>query len=145
MVDVPYNGDPDRVKPVPGAKESIARLRAAGLPLAIVSNQSGVGRRLISIADVERVNRRVDEMLGPFDGWYYCPHAPHQGCDCRKPQPRLLLEAARVLGVRPREVVVVGDKESDMEAARNAGMTGIYVNGALTLKDAVAEILRLSG
>lgn len=125
-----------------GAADALARLRAAGLRLAVVTNQSGIGRGRISAADVERVNRRVDELLGPFDAWYYCPHAPQDDCDCRKPQPRLLLEAARHLGVQPREVAVVGDKESDMQAARNAGMTGVKIDGARTLADAVDEILR---
>jgi len=143
VIDVPYNGNPDLVAPVKGAAAALARLRAAGLRLAVVSNQSGIGRGHISAADVERVNRRVDELLGPFEAWYYCPHAPQDGCDCRKPQARLLLEAARHLGVRPHEVAVVGDKESDMQAARNAGMTGVKVNGARTLADAVDEILRL--
>lgn len=140
-MDVPYNGDPHLVQPVPGAKDALARMRAAGLRLAVVSNQSGVGRGLISASDVERVNGRVAELLGPFDGWYYCPHAPDEGCECRKPRPGLLLKAARELGMRPGEMVVIGDKESDIAAARNAGMTSVHVNGDLTLADAADEIL----
>lgn len=142
VTDVPYNGNPDLVRPVRGARNALARLRAAGLRLAVVSNQSGIGRGRISAADVECVNRRVEELLGHFDAWYYCPHAPQDGCDCRKPQPRLLREAAYHLGVQPRDVAVIGDKESDMQAARNAGMTGIKVSGARTLADAVDEIVR---
>lgn len=141
VIDVPYNGNPDLVAPAPGARVALARLRGAGLLLAVVSNQSGVGRGLISASDVERVNRRVDDILGPFDGWFYCPHAPDEGCECRKPRPGLLLKAAHQMGIGAHEIVVLGDKESDMEAARNAGMRGILINGARTLTDAVNEIL----
>ncbi len=126
---------------MPGAKEALSRLRVAGLRLAVVSNQSGVGRGLITVSHVERVNRRVSDLLGPFDGWYYCPHGPDDACECRKPRPGLLLQAARELGLEPGETVVIGDKASDMEAARNAGMTGLKVNGGRTLADAVNEIL----
>ncbi|HEY8315023.1 MAG TPA: HAD family hydrolase [Candidatus Baltobacteraceae bacterium] len=141
VVDVPYNGDPASVQPVEGARESIARLRAAGLPMAVVSNQSGIGRGLVTAAQVEAVNRRVDAMLGPFDVWLYCPHAPTDDCDCRKPKPRLILDAARALGVNPSCCVVVGDKESDIEAGRAAGTRGIKIDGARTLRDAVDEIV----
>ena len=100
------------------------RLRAAGLPLAVVSNQSGIGRGLLTREAVDAVNRRVEELLGPFAGFYVCPHAPEDGCDCRKPKPKLILDAARALGVDPACCVVVGDRESDVEAARNAGAIG---------------------
>lgn len=143
VVDVPYNGDPAAVRPAAGAREAVARLRAAHLPLAVVSNQSGVARGFITREQVEAVNRRVDEMLGPFDVWLYCPHGPQDACDCRKPKPKLLIEAARALGVDPSCCVVVGDKESDVEAARNARAAWIRVGGdAATLSDAADAIVQ---
>jgi len=69
--DVPYNGDPAAVRPLPGVREALHRLRAAGLRLAVVSNQSGVARGLLTIEQVRRVNARVEELLGPFDAWLY--------------------------------------------------------------------------
>jgi D-glycero-D-manno-heptose 1,7-bisphosphate phosphatase len=143
VVDVPFNGDPARVQPAPGARRLLDRLRAAGLPLAVVSNQSGVGRGLITLEQVDAVNRRVDELLGPFAGFFVCPHAPEDGCECRKPKPKLILDAARALGVDARCCVVVGDRESDIEAARNAGAVPIRVNGAGRLADAVDAILAM--
>lgn len=144
IVDVPFNGDPDLVRAAPGARAQLDRLRAAGLPLAVVSNQSGVGRGLLTLEQVEAVNRRVDELLGPFAGFFICPHAPDDACDCRKPKPKLILDAARSLGVEPRYCVVVGDRESDVEAARNAGAIPLKVAGAHALADAVDRVLALS-
>ena len=141
VVDVPFNGDPDRVQPAPNARALLDRLRAAGLRLAVVSNQSGVGRGYITSAQVDAVNRRIDELLGPFDGFFVCPHSPDDGCECRKPKPKLILDAARALGVDPASCVVVGDRESDVEAARNAGAIPLKVSGPHELADAVRQIL----
>lgn len=141
VVDVPYNGDPGAVAPVVGMREALDRLRAAGIPVAIVSNQSGVGRGMLTLAQVDAVNRRVDELLGPFAASLYCPHRPDERCECRKPKPKLILDAARAMGVDPACCVVIGDKPSDLEAAANAGAHGILVDGAYTAVDAVNAVL----
>src|ERR687898_1646687 len=77
VVDVPYNGDPARVVPLPGVRAALDRIRARGVALAIVSNQSGVARGLISNDDVAAVCRRIDELLGPFGAVVWCPHGPN--------------------------------------------------------------------
>jgi D-glycero-D-manno-heptose 1,7-bisphosphate phosphatase len=133
IVDVPYNGDPALVEPIEGAKAALDALRHAGVKVGVLTNQSGIGRGLISEAQVNAVNARVEEVLGPFDGWFICPHAPDVDCDCRKPKPKLIFDAARAWGVLPAEIVVVGDKASDVEAARNAGAHGIRITETLTL------------
>ncbi|MCH6471704.1 D-glycero-alpha-D-manno-heptose-1,7-bisphosphate 7-phosphatase [Sinomonas terrae] len=135
--DVPYNRDPRKVRPVPGAAEALAQLRAAGVRTGVVTNQSGVGRGMMGSVDVYRVNRRVDDLLGPFDVWRVCPHHPEQGCRCRKPRPGLILSACRALRVAPADVVVVGDIGSDMEAAQRAGARGILVPTPVTLPEEV--------
>jgi D-glycero-D-manno-heptose 1,7-bisphosphate phosphatase len=142
VVDVPFNGDPDRVEPVPNARILLDRLRAAGLPLAVVSNQSGIGRGVITAQAVDAVNRRIDALLGPFAGFFICPHAPDDACECRKPKPKLILEAAQALGVDPGCCVVVGDRESDVEAARSAGAIPLKVEDPAGLAGAVEVILR---
>lgn len=141
VVDVPFNGDPDRVQPAPNARVLLDRLRAAGLRLAVVSNQSGIGRGFITAEQVDAVNRRIDELLGPFAGFFVCPHAPEDNCECRKPKPKLILDAARALGVDPACCVVVGDRESDVEAARKAGAVPLKVEGPGGLARAVEAIL----
>ena len=140
VVDVPYNGDPALVQPVAGAKVALDRLRAAGLRVGVLTNQSGVGRGIISDAQMRAVNARVEELLGPFDGWFICPHAPDEDCECRKPKPKLIFDAARAWGIDPRQIVVVGDKESDMETARNAGAYGIRIDGACDISSAIEKI-----
>lgn len=144
VVDVPFNGDPELVEPAPNGRALLDRLRAAGLPLAVVSNQSGVGRGMITAEAVEAVNRRVEELLGPFAGFFVCPHAPGDACECRKPKPKLILDAARALGVDPACCVVVGDRESDVEAARSAGAIPVKIAGPSDLERAVEAILALA-
>jgi len=138
IVNVPYNGDPTRVEPVAGARSALDRLRAAGLPLGVVSNQSGVARGLIGPEDVARVNRRVEELLGPLGPWAVCPHGPDEGCDCRKPAPGLVLEAASRLGVPPERCALIGDIGADVDAARAAGARGVLVPTPRTRADEVA-------
>ena len=130
--DVPYNGNADLVKARPGARAALDRIRAAGVATGIVTNQSGVAKGLIHAADVERVNRRVAELLGTFDVIMVCTHGPEDGCGCRKPRPGMILEAAARLGVEPAECVVVGDIGADVEAAAAAGARGILVPNART-------------
>ncbi|HEV7677660.1 MAG TPA: HAD-IIIA family hydrolase [Candidatus Dormibacteraeota bacterium] len=131
--DVPYNGEPSRVLPMPGAREAVDRLRRAGVRVGVVSNQSGVGRGLLSASQVDAVNRHLDALLGPFDDWRICPHAAGDGCDCRKPQPGMVLEAARALDVAPSQCVVVGDIGADVAAGAAAGGGGVLVPTEATL------------
>ena len=141
VVDVPYNGDPSAVQPVPGIREALDRLRAASIPIAVVSNQSGVGRGMLTLEQVEAVNRRVEELLGPFAVSLYCPHGPDDDCECRKPKPKLIRDAALAMGVDPACCVVIGDKASDVDAAKNAGARGIFVDAAHTAVDAITAVL----
>ncbi|HBF85040.1 MULTISPECIES: D-glycero-alpha-D-manno-heptose-1,7-bisphosphate 7-phosphatase [Streptomyces] len=133
--DVPYNGDPALVRPVPGAAEAVRLVREAGLPTGVVTNQSGIGRGLLSHEDVRRVNTRIDELIGPLDVWVYCPHLPEAGCPCRKPLPGLVVDAAVRLGLRPEDCAVIGDIRADVLAARAAGAEGILVPNAATLPE----------
>jgi HAD superfamily hydrolase (TIGR01662 family) len=120
VVDGPYNGDPERVVPIDGARGALDRLREAGVPLGVISNQSGVARGLLTA-------ERVDELLGPLRAWAYCPHGPDESCSCRKPAPGLVKRAAAQLGTDPSRCVVIGDISSDVEAARAAGARSILV------------------
>ena len=125
--DVPYNGDPSRVVPVDGAREVLDRLRFVGVRVGLVTNQSGVGSGRITVDQVESVNARVEELLGPFDVVRFCPHARDEGCDCRKPAPGMVKDACAALDVTPERCVLVGDIGSDVEAAQAAGARGILV------------------
>ncbi|MEU0081119.1 HAD-IIIA family hydrolase [Micromonospora tulbaghiae] len=136
--DVPYNGDPEKVRPVPGAREALDRLRAAGLRLAVVTNQSGLARGLFTEPQMRAVHARIEELLGPFDHWAICPHDDGDRCACRKPAPGLVHEAARALGTTPSRCVLVGDIGRDMTAALAAGATGVLVPTPVTRPEEVA-------
>ncbi len=137
--DVPYNGDPALVEPMPGARAALDRLRAAGIPTALVSNQSGIARGVLDRAQVDAVNARMEEVLGPVGPILVCPHGPADGCACRKPAPGLVLAAAAALGVEPGRCVVIGDIGADVGAARAAGARHVLVPTPVTLGDEVED------
>lgn len=132
IVDVPYNGDPALVQPMPGAGAALERLRALGIPTAVVSNQSGVARGLLTTTAVTDVNRRVEELLGPLGPVFICPHSDDDACGCRKPAPGLLKAAAEELGVPVEQCAVIGDIGADIEAARAVGARPVLVPTART-------------
>jgi len=138
VVDVPYNGDPRMVRAMPTAIEAVRRVRHAGLPVGVVTNQSGIGRGLLRPEQVDRVHARIDALVGPIDVWRICPHAPDDGCECRKPRPGMLLSAAAALGVDPREVAVVGDIGADMLAAAAVGARAVLVPTPKTRPEEIA-------
>ena len=136
--DVPYNGDPDRVVLRDGARDAIALVRDAGVPTAVVSNQSGVARGVLTTDQVVAVNRRIELLLGPLGPWCVCPHGPDDDCGCRKPTPGLVRRAARRLGVDVGRCVVIGDIRGDVEAATAAGARAVLVPTPVTRPDEVA-------
>lgn len=138
VVDVPYNADPSLVVPVPGARRAVARGRAAGLPVGVVTNQSVIARGGATRTAVDETNARVDELVGPFDVWCVCPHGPEDDCPCRKPRPGLVLQASARLGVPATELVVIGDIGADVGAATAAGAQAILVPTPRTRQEEVA-------
>ncbi|MCW2603210.1 MAG: putative D,D-heptose 1,7-bisphosphate phosphatase [Pseudonocardiales bacterium] len=137
--DVPYNGDPDKVRPIHDALAALGRLRAAGIAVGVITNQSGIARGILSREQVQAVNDRVEQMLGPFDVWLVCPHGPDDGCSCRKPLPGMVLDGARKLGVRPEQCAVIGDIDADISAAAAAGAIGILVPNGATRPEEIAN------
>jgi len=135
--DEPYNGDPDKVVVMPGAKEVLDSLRAEGIAVGVISNQSGIGRGLLRPDRVTAVNVRIEQELGPFDVWQTCPHVPADGCVCRKPMPGMVLRAAATLGLAPSQCAVIGDIEADVRAATAAGAIGVLVPTPVTLAEEV--------
>jgi HAD superfamily hydrolase (TIGR01662 family) len=142
--DFPYNGDPDWVRPIPGVQDALDRLRAQGVRVGVVSNQSGVARGLITAEQVEACMARLSELLGPFDTIRSCPHGPDDGCACRKPAPGMVTAACAELGVEPARCVVVGDSGSDVDAAAAAGAVGILVPTPVTRRSEVEAAPRVA-
>ena len=106
-------------------------LRDLGLGMIVVTNQSGVGRGYYGAAQVDAIHARLRELLAEdrveLDGIYVCPHAPEDGCNCRKPRTALLQQAANELGFSPHECFVIGDKPTDVALGKAVGATTILV------------------
>ncbi len=130
-VDPGYLNHPEKLELIPGVPEALRKLKEAGYWLVVVSNQSGVGRGLIPLEMLPRIHDRMDEILRPqgaaIDEFSLCIHHPDAGCECRKPKPGLLLQAARRLGIDLSQSFMVGDKPVDVEAGRGAGVRGCVV------------------
>jgi D-glycero-D-manno-heptose 1,7-bisphosphate phosphatase len=116
---------------LPGAISGLKTLAEAGFLLVIVSNQSGVARGFFSAKNVEELHRHVADDLRmsgvEVAGFYFCPHGPEEGCDCRKPCPGLLLRAAEDLSLDLSRSFMVGDKVIDVEAGCRAGVQPLLV------------------
>jgi D-glycero-D-manno-heptose 1,7-bisphosphate phosphatase len=145
VVDVPYNADPERVVPVPGAAAAVAAARAAGLAVGVVTNQSAIAKGLATRDQVDATNARVDELVGPFDVWQVCPHDRDDGCACRKPRPGMVFAAADRLGLEAADLVVIGDIGADVGAAAAAGAQGVLVPTTRTMPDEVAAATTVAG
>lgn len=136
--EVGYIHNVDHLELLPGSARAIRRLNRCGIKVFVVTNQSGVARGYYSEEHVRQVNARLVELLkaegAELDGIYYCPHHPAEGagdytrpCDCRKPEPGMLHQAASNTPIHLRRSFVVGDKMTDMEMAHRVGAKGILV------------------
>lgn len=135
--DEPFNVDPARIRLAEGAGPALRMFADGGYRLVVVSNQPGVAFGYFGEAALDDVERHIARLLTPFgvvvDAWYWCTHAPGEGCSCRKPAPGLLLRAARERGYDLRRSWFVGDILDDVEAGRSAGCGTILVdNGGET-------------
>ncbi len=110
---------------LPGVVEGITLLNRAGFSVIVVTNQRCVAKGLLTIADLERMHKRMTDVLAiagaTIDATFYCPHEMEPSCDCRKPAPGMLLNAARSLGLELAASWMIGDSDIDIEAGKNAG------------------------
>ena len=129
MEDAHYCGDPAKVRVFPGAAEALRQLKDAGWRIFVVSNQSGIGRGLITDEQYHAVQREFLRQLGDglIDASYYCPDAPGVPSPRRKPEPGMVFEAAGEFGIDLEASYLVGDKAIDIECGRRAGTGAILV------------------
>ncbi len=142
ITDVGYPRDPSRVELLPGVVPVLLEVIARGWALVIIGNQSGVGRGMITADEATRVEARVEALFAEhgvrFDGAYFCFHGPAETCRCRKPEPGMLLDAARDLSLDLDGSVMIGDKASDVQAGKAAGCRTIAF-GAVVVAGADAQ------
>lgn len=131
IVERHHLADPAGVELLPGVAAALRAVRAAGFPLAVISNQAGVGRGLYPESAAWATMARLRQLLRAegveLDAVRFCPHAPEAGCDCRKPGTRLLHEVADDLRLSLLASVMVGDKWIDVQAAQAARAEGVLV------------------
>jgi D-glycero-D-manno-heptose 1,7-bisphosphate phosphatase len=136
--EVGYMDNLDKFKVIPCAYEAIRLINESGMKVVVISNQSGIARGLLSEELVKKTHYYLQTILrqqGAYvDNFYYCPHHPTTGtepyrqiCNCRKPAPGMLLQAAQDLDIDLTKSYIVGDRYNDMEAGRKIGVRGILV------------------
>lgn len=120
-----YIRSPEEWQPLPGSLEAIAKVKRLGIPVGVITNQSGVGRGYYDLATLAAIHDKMHSLLwehsATIDSLLFCPHHPKEGCTCRKPQSTMLTMCCQNLGVSPTEVLYIGDKKSDYETAMAAG------------------------
>ena len=116
---------PEELEPLPGALEAVARLNHAGWHTVMATNQPGIGRGLLDMASLNAVHLRLNQLLaekgGRLDAAFFCPHAPEENCNCRKPLPGMLLDIGKRYSVDLEDVPSVGDSVKDLLASAAAG------------------------
>ena len=126
-----YLSDPAQVELIPGTTVGLKLLSEIGFGLIIATNQSGVGRGYFSEDRLAKIHEHLMNLLAKeeiyLDGIFYCPHTPQDGCNCRKPKPGLLLQAAQNFQFNPAQCFVVGDKPCDIHLGKAVGATTILV------------------
>jgi len=120
-------GDASEVELLPGVGDACARLRAAGFDLVVVTNQPDVARGTLTLEAVERINDVLRAAL-PLDEIVVCPHDDADDCECRKPKPGMLVDAARRRGLDLAASFMVGDRWRDVDAGRRAGCRTVLVH-----------------
>jgi D-glycero-D-manno-heptose 1,7-bisphosphate phosphatase len=129
--DADYLSCVDELEVFDFAREALSMLREKGYLIIVISNQSGVGRGMFDTAVVHAIHREINERLGGLiDAFYFCPHLPNNGCDCRKPAIGLLRLATEDFAIDVPNSWVIGDKQSDVELGFNAGIaTALVMTG----------------
>ena len=121
----------DDVSIFPQALDALVRIRDTPYKVIIVTNQSAIGRGLISYESAQAINSylvsTIEDAGGRIDGLFMCPHTPEQGCNCRKPNPGLILDAAQFLSIDLQQSLIVGDALSDILAGHSAGIPQLYL------------------
>ncbi|MFI5236033.1 MAG: D-glycero-alpha-D-manno-heptose-1,7-bisphosphate 7-phosphatase, partial [Gemmatimonadales bacterium] len=142
--DTGYANDPAAVRLIPGAGEAVARINAAGFLAIVATNQSGIARGIITLAQYQAVEARTDELLaargGRLDGHFFCPHHPDVDgpCECRKPGTKLYRDADAKFGIDFTRSWWIGDRMRDIEPAKTLGGRGILVLTGLGEQDEAA-------
>lgn len=134
---------------IPGVKRSLAALSRLDLPIIVVTNQAAVSRGMITVETLEDIHRRMVAEIAAFGGRIdrviYCPHHPEEACDCRKPKPGMLLQAAAEMDLDLKQSYLIGDAASDIEAGQQVGCRTFLVLTGRGLEQSVSVLNAAGG
>ena len=145
---------PDYVKSVdelhifPNVAENVKILKNSGFMIVVITNQSAINRGLMTHDDLNKIHFAIQNHLQKkgtkIDAFYYCPHRPDENCECRKPKPRLFFKASKELNLDLKNSWMIGNNESDIQAAEFAGCKSVKINNSSKINIAVDQILKLN-
>lgn len=131
----------------PSIVEPIKKFNKKGFLIVVITNQSAINRGLTTEQNVSDIHAQIQEFLkkngAHIDSFYYCPHKPDESCMCRKPKPGLILKAANDLKINLKTSWLIGDNETDIQAATAAGCKSFKINSSSELEDITQKILDL--
>ena len=124
--------------------DAINIIKNNGFLVIIITNQSAINRKLLSVETLNKIHEKLQSYLEKydtsFDGVYFCPHIPSENCECRKPKPGLIVQAVTDFQIDLSQSYMIGDSETDIQAARNAGCKGILLKKDQTLLEVVVDL-----
>ena len=124
--------------------DAINIIKNNGFLVIIITNQSAINRKLLSVQTLNKIHEKLQSYLEKydtsFDGVYFCPHIPSENCECRKPKPGLIVQAVTDFQIDLSQSYMIGDSETDVQTATNAGCKGILLKENQTLLEAVMDL-----
>ena len=138
----------DELQIFPNVAENIKILKKSGFKIVLITNQSAINRGLMTHEDLNKIHFTIQNHFQKkgtkIDAFYYCPHRPDENCECRKPKPGLFLKASKELNLDLKNSWMIGNNESDMQAAQLAGCKSIIINNSSKIDSAVDQILKFN-
>ena len=130
---------------IDGIFEVMKWIKDKGYLVIIITNQSAINRKIINENDLQKIHnflfKQAKRQNVKIDGIYFCPHTPDENCECRKPKPGMILKAAQEFQIDLKNSIMIGDSNTDMEAAQQAGCDGILVKDTDSLKNIIEKYL----
>lgn len=130
----------------PHIGQNIKKINEKGFLVIVITNQSAIGRKITSKNEVEKIHLYLQDYLkkhnAKIDAFYYCPHTPSDNCNCRKPKPGLIIQAANDFGIDLKQSWMIGDHDRDVQSGLNAGCKSIKITSENTLDEIVNTILK---
>ena len=134
----------DEFKILDKIADAINIIKSHGFLVIIITNQSAINRKLLSVETLNKIHEKLQSYLEKygtsFDGVYLCPHTPSENCECRKPKPGLIIQAVTDFKIDLSQSYMIGNSETDLQAARNAGCNGILLKKNQTLLEVIVDL-----